>query len=292
MCECFVPATGPWTSAAGPYAHCWTVWSAHTARGPAPPGTWWSCFCRTDLPPRCSPARSQHTRKRCRWAGPRRATWLEPHKRQWRCWSTPWGSQSSSHGDKASWDWGSNPCRASRAWCWRTDPKPAELQLGPVRKLPRRRSSGCGCRDTEKRPLRRRVPLRWSEVPWSCSQSWLSGPWRSAGLSGSYSSSQRGRWQRFSQNKSSKSKVKMSLFSACSHFLCDRLCPALCLHVFFMLLLSPSDTPARSWIFSLLRSCKEKPLLSLSGNRFQLDSPLSEPYDNRKGIMRQQPELE
>ena len=77
---CVIPATGPWTSAAGPFAQCWTVWSARRAHGPAPPDTGWSCFYRTDPPPQCCRGRSQHTHKRSRWAEPRRATWWEPHK--------------------------------------------------------------------------------------------------------------------------------------------------------------------------------------------------------------------
>lgn len=197
--------TGPWTSATGPNAHHWTVWSGRTVRGPAPPDTSWSCFCRIDPPPHYYWAHSQHTHKRSRWAEPHRATWLEPHKHQWRCSSTPSGSRSSFHGDKVSWDWGNSQCRASRAWCWRRDLNTAELQLGPVRKLSHRRSSGCGCTGTEKRPLRRLVPLLSSEVPWNCSQLWLSGSWRSAKLSGSYPWAQPGcfghAWQRFNQNK-------------------------------------------------------------------------------------------
>ena len=173
---CLLPVTGPWASAARPCAHHWTVWSVHRELEPAPPDKPRSCFYRTHPPPGYHQDHWQRTQKMFHWAGPQRATLQEPHKPQWLCSRMPLGSRSSSHGGKASWDWGSSQCKPSTSCCWRTDQRPWARQQGPAGKPPHRQSSGRGCKDTERQPWWRVAPRPKSEEPWNYSQLWLSGP--------------------------------------------------------------------------------------------------------------------
>lgn len=72
--------------------------------------------------------------------------------------------------------------------------------------------------------------------------------------------------------------MKALLFTACSHFLCARACPSLCLHGFFMLLLSRSDTPSPPKPKSAVGMCRKifyQRRHRLSCKRFQRDSPRS-----------------